>query len=146
MPHTRFSLLMVDNEPGRRRAVKRWLVSSPEVITTRLAEAASADVAFSVLQTRGADIVILEASMMRVEDAFPAELGRAIAELPRPPRLILYAHHYQNREIMPGITAAHFQLNAALAHGFVDLRRPDAPARLIETVQNADRQLLFLHT
>ena len=114
--------------------------------TTRLAETASADVAFSLLEDRGARVAVLEASIRRAGDEFAAELGRALAELPEPPRLVLYAHDFFRGEVVPGYGPAHFQLNTALAHAFVDLRRPDAPARLIEAVTHAGDHLLFLHT
>ena len=143
---SRLSLLIADADPDRRQAVKRWLVSSPEVNTTRLAETSSANVAFDLLTTRGADVAVVEASLKRTEDEFPAELGREIAETPNPPRLILYAHHYEPTHLVPGVEPMRFLLNAALAHGFVDLKRPDAPARLIEAVDSPGGPRLFLHT
>ena len=124
-------------------------LDEPRGLSGPIATAPSGDVAYHILSTRGASVAVLEASLKRAEDEFAAELGREIAELPQPPRLVLYAHHYPSRDVLPGITAAHFQLNAALAHAFIDLRRPDAPARLIEAVlgtAGADEHLLFLHT
>ena len=114
--------------------------------TTHLAETASADVAFTLLEDRGSKVAVFEASIRRAGDEFAAELGRDLAGLPEPPRLVLYAHNFPTEEVVPGFGAAHFQLNTALAHAFVDLRRPDAPARLIEAVTHAGDHLLFLHT
>ena len=139
-------MLLADADHHRRRAVKDWLLRESSVNTTRLAETASPDVAFGLLKERGAGVAVFEASLKRQEDEFAAELGRDLAELPEPPRLILYAYHFPREEVVPGFGAAHFQLNAALAHAFVDLRRPDAPARLIEAVTHAGDHLLSFST
>lgn len=142
------SILLADSNPSRREAVKKWLTRALQEtadLNGPLATAPSGDVAYHILEQRGAKVAVVEASLKREEDEYEAELGRALAELPNPPRLVLYAHNFSRRRVL-GMDAAHFQANTALAHAFVDLRRPVAPALLMEAVSGAGGELLFLHT
>jgi hypothetical protein len=127
----RLSILLADENHHRRRTVKRWILDKPTGIPGPFAEASSGDVAYSIL---------------RDQDQFAAELGLCLAKLPSPPHLILYAHDLRRRGIVSRDTPGYFQQNAAFAHTFIDLRCPNAPARLKEALDHHGNPLLFLQS
>lgn len=139
----RISVLLADPDTYRRKAIKRWLLDEPTTLHGPFAETSSGDVAYSILESRGAHIAVLEASLKRTEDKSAAALSRRIALLNNPPRLVLYTNNFSYLDSSGSEdhqTELSNQPNNALAHALVNLSLPDAPARLLEAVSGPKPQ------